>query len=99
MQLNDNNKYAYITGCATATVSTQVDTGQGSLILVTVGCAGNAELEITDGSSGSSGSPNMSGIQANSTGTTWYLAQYVNGLKITTNSVIKATIIYRPNNH
>ena len=99
MQLNDNNKYSYITGCATASLSTQVDTGQGSLILITVGCASGSEIEVTDGSPGASGSPNMNGIQAGATGTQWYLAQYVNGLKITTGATVKATIIYRPNNH
>jgi hypothetical protein len=97
LQLKDNYKYLYINnGCATASITTQVDEGLGSLILVSIGSASSSSIDITDGSSGSSSTANMGNVQANKDTDKWFLAAYAQGLKVTMGSPGKATIVYDP---
>ncbi len=98
MNLRDNYKYAYInTGCS-GSVSTQVDEGNGSLIAITVGTTAAGVTDITDGSSGASATANLGSLKASiAEGTYWFLSGYAQGLKITTGSANKITVIYNPN--
>lgn len=100
MQLKDNYKYAYInTGCASGSVSTQVANGNGSLIAIIVGTTANGTTDITDGSPGASATANLGSLKANITeGTYWFLSAYAQGLKITTGSANKVTVVYDPHN-
>lgn len=98
MQLKDDYKYTYInTGCASGSISTQVDEGNGSLIAIIVGATANGVTDITDGSSGAAATANMGSLKANiAENTYWFLTAYAQGLKITTGSGNKLTVITAP---
>lgn len=99
MDLRDNYKYAYInTGCANGSVSTQVDSGAGNLIAIVVGTTANGVTDITDGSSGAAATANMGSLRANVPENTYtFMSAYAQGLKITTGSANKITVVYNPN--
>lgn len=89
MQLRDNYQTAYI---STAT-TTQVDTGQGQLICITLGETAAGAISIIDNTSGST--VNIGQLKASTVeGTYWFLAQYSAGLRIITAGASKLTVVY-----
>lgn len=100
MQLRDNYKYSFLNnGCTTASISTQIASGTGSLIAVIVGSTSTAPVDITDGSTGASATPTMGSLKASvAEGTYWFLSGFAQGLKITQGSPGKVTIVYDPHN-
>lgn len=100
MQLRDNYKYLFInTGCTTAATTTQVNTGNGSLIAITVGQTAAGPIDITDGSPGAATTANLGHLKNSvAEGTYWFLSAYAQGLKITCGSPSQITAIYDPHN-
>lgn len=91
MQLKDNYKTAYI---STAT-TTQVDTGQGQLVAITVGETAAGAIGIIDNTSGTT--VNVAELKASIVeGTYWFLYNYAAGLRIVTAGASKITVIYNP---
>lgn len=99
MQLRDNYKLTGISnGCATASLTTQVDEGNGSLIGITIGSPSGATIVITDGSSGASSTGNIGTLQKGAAANTyWFLGAYAQGLKIVMGSPGEITAIWSPN--
>lgn len=92
MQLRDNYKVASIDSATT----TQVDTGNGSLIAIVVGETSAGAISLIDNTSGST--VNIGTLKANiAEGTYWFLAGYAAGLRIITAGASKITVIYNPN--
>ena len=90
-QLRDNYKVAYIDTATT----TQVDTGQGQLIAITVGETAAGAISIIDNTAGLT--VNIGTLKASIVeGTYWFLYQYAAGLRIITVGASKITVIYSP---
>ncbi len=91
MQLRDNYKVAYIDSATT----TQVDTGAGQLICVTVTETAAGAISLIDNTAGSTA--NIGVMKASIVENTyWYLAQYAAGLRIITAAASKITVVYNP---
>lgn len=91
MQLRDNYKRAYI---STAT-TTQVDTGNGSLIAIVVNTTAAGAVSIIDNTAGST--VNIGSLKASiAENTYWYLTAYASGLRIITAAASDITVIYDP---
>ncbi len=91
MQLRDNYKVEYI---STAT-TTQIDTGQGQLIAITVGETSAGAISIIDNISGST--VNIGTLKASIVENTyWFLSTYAVGLRIITAGASKISVIYSP---
>ncbi len=88
MQLRDNYKYTYITTGA----STQILTGQGTLVRVVVNKATTGTIILIDGTSGST--PNIGTIAATTAaGTFEYGVQCVSGIRIVNGSTEDITVV------
>lgn len=91
MQLRDNYKINYI---STAT-TTQVHSGQGQLVCITVGETAAGAISIIDNTSGST--VNIATLKASiAEGTYWFLTNYSAGLRIITAGASKLTVVYSP---
>jgi len=89
--LRDNYKVQYIDTATT----TQVDTGQGQLVAITVGETAAGAISIIDNTSGST--VNMGTLKASITENTyWFLTNYSVGLRIITAGASKISVIYNP---
>lgn len=90
-QLRDNYKILNITTATT----TQVDTGQGQLVAITVNTTANGAISLIDNTGGSTA--NIGTMKANiAENTYWYLYNYVAGLRIITAGASDITVIYSP---
>lgn len=91
MQLRDNYKIVYIDSAAT----TQVDTGNGSLICITVTETAAGAISVIDNTSGSTA--NIGTLKASIVENTyWFLAGYAAGLRIITAAASKISVVYDP---
>lgn len=91
MNLRDNYKIAYIDTATT----TQVDTGQGQLVAITIGETAAGAISIIDNVTGST--VNVASLKASiAEGTYWFLYNYATGLRIITAGASKITVIYSP---
>lgn len=89
MQLRDNYKYAYIDSATT----TQLVTGQGSLVRIIVGETAAGAISIIDNTSGST--VNIGQLKASiAEGTYEFGVQFVTGLRIITAAASKITVVY-----
>lgn len=89
MQLRDNYKYAYIDSATT----TQLVTGQGSLVRIIVGETAAGAISIIDNTSGST--VNIGQLKASiAEGTYEFGVQFVTGLRIITGAASKITVVY-----
>lgn len=88
MQIRDNYKYTYITSAAT----TQVLTGQGALVRITINKATTGAISIIDGTSGTTANIGIiaAGTPAQSIE---YGVQVVNGIRIVNASAEDLTIV------
>lgn len=87
MQLRDNYKYTYI---STAT-TTQVFTGQGTLVRITINTVAAGTIGIIDGTAGTT--VNIGQIAATGVGTYEYGVQCVAGLRIVTGAASDITVV------
>jgi len=91
MQLRDNYRYAYISSA----VTTQVHSGQGQLIAITLGTTAAGAISIIDNTAGST--VNIATLKASvAEGTYWFLSNYSAGLRIITAAASTLTVIYSP---
>lgn len=91
MQLRDNYKVAHI---STAT-TTQVDTGNGSLIAIVVNTTAAGAISIIDNTTGST--VNIGSLKSSIVENTyWFLCGYAAGLRIITAAASDISVIYDP---
>ena len=91
MQLRDNYKQTPITTATT----TQVHSGQGQLICITVGETSAGAISIIDNTTGTTA--NIGTLKANIVENTyWFLSNYSTGLRIITAGASKITVVYNP---
>lgn len=88
MQLRDNYKYTYIDSATT----TQVVTGQGTLVRIIVGETAAGAISIIDNTSGST--VNLGTLKASiAEGVYEFGVQFVTGLRIITAGASKITVV------
>jgi len=91
MQLRDNYKVAHISSAAT----TQVDTGNGSLIAIVVNTTAAGAISVIDNTAGST--VNIASLKASiAENTYWFLTAYAAGLRIITAAASDISVIYDP---
>lgn len=89
MQLNDNYKYAHLSGAAT----TQVFTGPGRLIRIVVNTTAAATIGIIDNTSGTT--VNVGSLAASvAAGSYDYFIQLATGLRIIVAGASDVTVVY-----